>query len=104
MVSRVRRRIRSKTVRMLLTWSHYRFRQLLQSKVAERPHCRLFVVNEAYTSKTCGACGRLHENLGSKKTFRCPSCGLRLDRDVNGARNILLRFLSHDARSAALWT
>jgi transposase len=56
------------------------------------------VVDEAYTSKTCGRCGSLHDGLGKSKVFKCPSCDFTLDRDVNGARNILIRFLTTDER------
>ena len=94
MVSRIKRKIGSKTARAMLTWSHYRFRMILEEKAKEYPWCNVHVVNEAYTSKTCGCCGELHEKLGSSKVFRCPSCEVTLDRDVNGARNILLRYLT----------
>ena len=104
MTSRLKRRIGSKTARMMLTWSHYRFREILESKAAEYPWCRVFVVNEAYTSKTCGACGRLNAKLGSSKRFKCPHavCGVEMDRDVNGARNILLRFMTCDKRAQVI--
>ncbi|MHB1612596.1 MAG: zinc ribbon domain-containing protein [Sulfobacillus sp.] len=29
-----------------------------------------------------------------KRTYRCPQCGLVMDRDENSARNILARFLA----------
>jgi putative transposase len=91
MVIRRLRKIRSKTARAMVTWSHYRFKQRLLFKRQEYPSCNVVVCNEAYTSKTCGVCGSLHHNLGGNKTFTCPSCGTILDRDVNGARNILLK-------------
>ena len=78
----------------MCTWSHYSFRQRLLFKSREYRHCRVVVTSEAYTSKTCGACGVLHSKLGGSKTFKCPSCGVCLDRDANGARNILLRVLT----------
>jgi hypothetical protein len=31
---------------------------------------------------------------GGSKVFKCPSCSWQIDRDINGARNILIRFLS----------
>ncbi|TVQ43302.1 MAG: hypothetical protein EA365_12830, partial [Gloeocapsa sp. DLM2.Bin57] len=31
--------------------------------------------------------------LGGAKVFKCPKCGTQLLRDVNGARNIMLRAL-----------
>lgn len=91
----VTRRIGSKTARNMLTWSHYRFRERLKNKVQEYPWVKLYLVSEEYTSKTCGQCGHIHQKLGGSKVFECPSCGLKLDRDVNGARNILVKFLTN---------
>ena len=58
----------------------------------------LFLVDESYTSATCGICGKLKRRgeLGSNKTYRCngvSGCGIVIDRDVNGARNILIKNL-----------
>ena len=89
-----RRVISGKTARAMLTWSHFRFRQRLLAKAREYPWCRVVTVTEEYTSKTCGACGHIHDKLGSNKEFKCPKCNVVLDRDVNGARNILLKYLS----------
>lgn len=94
MIRRGQRRINSITARKMVTWAHYRFRQRLMAKAREYPNCRIMVVNEAYTSKTCGRCGRLNQNLGGNKVFRCRYCGLEGDRDVLGARNILIKMLS----------
>jgi transposase len=101
MNTRGQRQIRAKTVRQMMTWSHGRFRERLQSKTgpnSEYPECRVYVQEESYTSKTCGACGHLHERLGGQKTFRCPSatCGVEMGRDANGARNILLKFITEE--------
>lgn len=99
MVSRIKRRIDSKTARMMLTWSHYRFRQTLLSKSREYPWVEVVVVDEAFTSKTCGLCGELHQTLGANKVFVCPNCKFTVDRDANGARNILLKFLTEHERA-----
>ncbi len=95
MVRRGQRKIRSKTVRAMVTWSHYRFRQRLLYKSSLYNGSRVILCDEAYTSKTCG---HIHQKLGGSKTFRCPVCEYVIDRDVNGARNILLRYLTlnHD--------
>ena len=75
--------------------SHHRFKQrLLANKAREYPWCKVLIVDEAYTSKTCGMCGHIHQSLGGNKVFRCPHCSFEIDRNVNGARNILLRFLT----------
>ena len=40
------------------------------------------------SSKTCSACGVVNADLRSRETWRCPSCGMRHDRDHNAARNL----------------
>lgn len=49
--------------------------------------------NESYTSSTCTKCGHIHHKLGGSKIFTCPDCGHKILRDINGARNIMLRAL-----------
>ena len=42
------------------------------------------------SSKTCSGCGTVKAKLSlQERTYRCGSCGLVLDRDVNAARNLL---------------
>ena len=84
------RRINKVTVRQMLGWAHYRFRQRLLQQ-AEPRGATVHVVSEAYTSKSCGRCGRLPDSLGGSHTFRCPHppCDYRSDRDAHGARNIM---------------
>ena len=91
MVRRATRKIRSKTARMMLTFSHYKFRQRLLDKAINYKDTNVMIVNEAYTSKTCTCCGTIHDKLGGNKNFNCRSCSWKGDRDVNGARNIYLR-------------
>ena len=87
-----KRRINKSVARRLCMWSHYKFRQRLINKCMDRG-VSIVVVNEAYTSKTCTRCGQLNCKLGGSKLFKCPQCSLCIDRDMNGARNILLRNL-----------
>ena len=46
-------------------------------------------VNPAYTSQDCSACGHRQKLPLSDRTYRCPCCGLEMDRDHNAALNIL---------------
>jgi putative transposase len=39
-------------------------------------------------------CGCKNENLGGSKIFNCNKCKITMDRDYNGARNIMLKSLS----------
>ena len=93
MVQKVKRKIRSKTARAMLTWAHYRFKLFLKQS-ATRRGCAVVDVTEEYTSKTCTRCGHVHTKLGGSKIFACPECGYTLPRDFNGAFGILLKALS----------
>jgi putative transposase len=94
MVRKGARKINSKTARGMLTWSHYAFRQLLKNKAELHPWVHVVETEEPYTSKTCGCCGEIKQTLGGNKVFKCKKCDYVADRDFNGARNILLRYLS----------
>jgi putative transposase len=48
----------------------------------------LVLVNPCNTSKMCSGCGVLVEK-GRREHHDCPSCGLKMDRDLNAAINIL---------------
>jgi IS605 OrfB family transposase len=51
---------------------------------------RLVVADRFYpSSKTCSGCGWVKAKLTlAERTFRCESCGLVMDRDLNAARNL----------------
>ena len=82
------RKISSQTVRKMMIWAHGRF-------LAETGKSVVVLPSEAYTSKTCSRCGAIRRNLGGARVFRCRSCGYVVDRDINGARGILLRGLRY---------
>ena len=67
-------------------WSSF-FAQLLSK--AEEAGRVVVRVHPAYTSQTCSSCGHRHEMPLSVRVYECPSCGLVIDRDHNGSRNIL---------------
>jgi putative transposase len=87
-----KRKINSKTVRQMLRWSHFRFKQTLKFQALKRG-ATVVDVTEEYTSKTCTKCGHIHVKLGSSKKFKCPKCGHKLPRDWNGALGIFLKAL-----------
>ena len=42
------------------------------------------------SSKRCSRCGEIKDNLSlAARTFICKSCGLRIDRDINAANNLV---------------
>ncbi len=89
MALKIKRKIRSKSVREMLTFAHYRFQNFLFHKASEHGK-RVLLVNEAYTSKTCSWNGVVKQIGGSKKI---QDAGIVLDRDYNGARGIFIRAL-----------
>ena len=86
------RKIGNKSVRDLVTWSHYKFRKRLQDRANGTP-CKIVIQDESYTSKTCGICSVQNHKLEAKEIFKCASCHYVTGRDVNGARNILRKTL-----------
>jgi len=91
MVVKSTRNLRSKSVRQMLSWAHYRFEMFLKQKAFETGKVVLDC-HEAYTSKTVSWTGEIIPNLGGKKVI-VGSDGFRMDRDINGARGIFLRAL-----------
>ena len=92
MVVKSSRKIRTKSVRQMLNWSHYRFKKFLKHKAFETGKLVIDCC-EAYTSKTVSWTGELVHNLGGKKVIKSKIDGQKLDRDINGARGIFLRAL-----------
>ena len=91
MTTRDQRKLRKKSVRQMLTLSHFRFKQFLRHKAKE--HGKLVMdVCEAYTSKTVSWTGEIIANLGGRKVIKASDGGV-MDRDLNGARGIFLRAL-----------
>ena len=89
MTAKSNRKIRSKTVRAMLSFSFFKFGQRLESK-ARQLGKQVVRVCEAYTSKTASWTGEIKQ-IGGAKTI--VSGGIRVDRDMNGARGIFLRAL-----------
>jgi putative transposase len=47
-------------------------------------------VDESFTSKCFCNCSNYKKDLGASKIYNCTKSGMVLDRDINGAKNILL--------------
>jgi putative transposase len=86
-------KLNSKVARRMMNLSHYLFKTRLLSVSEEYKNCKVEIVGEEFTSQTCGKCGTLNKELGISKLFKCvnPKCRIEIDRDINGARNILLK-------------
>jgi len=76
-----------KTVRTMLTMSHFKYRERLQCAATRYAGRHVLITEEPGTSKTCTNCGHWKADLGAAKTYKCNNCSIEVDRDVAGARN-----------------
>jgi putative transposase len=84
--------------RAVLDAAFARFRRQLEYKLAWRGG-RVVLVPPAYTSQRCLCCGAFN-NPDSSEIYACAACGLRIDRDLNAARNILAAASCTEAQNA----
>ncbi|AFX93238.1 putative transposase [Megavirus courdo11] len=85
-VSKETGNIGKSTRRLLYSLSHFRFREILTHQ-AEKYGCKLKIVSEYLTTKTCSNCGN-KKDVGKSKVYECNKCELYVDRDINAAKNI----------------
>jgi putative transposase len=59
---------------------------------AEGAGCKVVFVDPKNTTKECSRCRNIRKDLTLwDREYACPNCGLSMDRDMNAARNILMR-------------
>jgi len=80
--------------RLLYAQSHYKFWNRLADS-CELHGSTILNAKEFFTSQTCTKCGHCHkDNCKDDRTFICSKCKYLVDRDINGAIGIMIRFLS----------
>jgi transposase len=84
------RKINNKTARMLMTLSHYKFRQYLAHRCAV-DGAEFVLCTEEYTTKACPFDGLLMD-VGSSKTFTCSHCHFTADRDEKAAFCLAVKY------------
>lgn len=67
----------------------YQFKQRLEFKAMELGK-KVVMVKEHYTTKTCSFCGT-ENHPGISKVYQCKHCKCCVGRDVNAAKNILMK-------------
>ncbi len=90
-------------MRNFLDCSWATFASMLKHK-AESAGAEVIEVNPRDTSKICSSCGTMQEMPLSQRTYDC-DCGLKMDRDVNSAKNILaqgLGFVENETASSSM--
>lgn len=83
------RKIKTKTVRNMVLLAHCAFVEKLKTKALEYKNVKVQIVTEEYTSQTCIKCHT--KTKTSNEIFKCSNCCFKIDRDVLGSRNILLK-------------
>jgi putative transposase len=74
-------------------WGLASFAQMLTYKCLGAGK-ELYIISERDTSKTCHVCQYKQDMPLHKRTYRCPNCGLVMDRDDNSAITIYQRFVA----------
>lgn len=75
-------------------WSYAQLKSFVTYK-AEDAGCRVVEIDPRHTSQRCCHCGHVaRANRKSQSDFRCQACGLRLNADLNAARNIQQVYLA----------
>lgn len=71
---------------------HYVFRQRLAYKCAVK-NVKYKCISERYSTKFCSECGYYNAHIRGEKIYKCKKCILKVDRDWNAPKNILIRAL-----------
>jgi putative transposase len=75
--------------RHILQANYHKFLELLEYK-AKLYGRQVIKVSPKNTSKKCSRCGYINQKLTlDDRNYKCPKCGLEIDRDYNAAINIL---------------
>jgi putative transposase len=88
------KRLNKKSQQKISSWSHGKMRTYIGYKAERAGITVIDNVDEAYTSQTCACCGNRYKPKG--RVYTCPACGSIAHRDVQGAANILSRFLYNE--------
>lgn len=89
---KTRGRVGKVTRKLLGNWNiDLIYRRMSEKAEVNRVH--LVFVDPAYSSQMCNSCGAIDKKSRNGEVFKCIACGHADDADVNGAKNILQRFL-----------
>ena len=90
------KKMRKKVKQNINVWPFAKFTQQLIYK-GKQQGVEVVKISERNTSKTCSNCGDIEKTKGSKRIkrgyYKCKKCGLEINADINGAKNILNKYL-----------
>ena len=77
----------------MLGLSHYKFSEKLKYLATTIKNTLVLSCDESFTTQLCSSCGNIN-NVGKNKIYKCDNCKIKVDRDLNGAKNILIKQLT----------
>jgi putative transposase len=83
------RKINTKVVRQIAVLGHGKFIETLKTKADLYTNVQVNIITEEYTSQTCIKCKKRTKT--TSELFKCNYCNYKLDRDLIGSTNILLK-------------
>lgn len=60
-------------------------------QVANTKNCYVITVDEYKSSKICGKCKSTNIRINKQRLVHCNDCGIKTDRDINAAENLLFK-------------
>jgi transposase len=88
------KKLNKKSKSKMASYRHCAFVDRLKNKTREVSNTYVLEINEAYTSKTCSECGNQHQSLKNKDIYECTKCQLKIGRDINASKNVMLRYFT----------
>jgi putative transposase len=91
-INKERRNLNKGIVRDIIYKSPYKFHCKMIDQ-CKKYNTEVISITEEYTSKTCGNCfnRKTKGELKGDRLYECKNCKIKIDRDYNGARNIMLK-------------
>ena len=98
---RLKARRRTNIKRLVHAWPFASLKAKVEYKAEERG-CTVVAVDPRHTSQTCSCCGHIaRNNRRSQSAFWCRHCHIRLNADLNAARNIAAKYRASVGRFPA---
>jgi len=91
MVRKAKRNINKNIVRDIYIKTPYKLEQKLKHQ-CNKYNTLLHIVDESYSSLTCSNCKNVKnkKDLKGNRIYDCQNCKIKIDRDYNAAKNIML--------------
>lgn len=92
MINKAKRNINKNVVKDIIYKSPYKLHQKMIDQ-CEKYNTKIIIADERGTTIRCGCCGNIKEKSErtASRIYECKKCGMKIDRDYNASRNIMLK-------------